>query len=373
MSAPLPNYTEVSIPTVDDDETTWGGINNGTHQLWDRVLGGRYALTTTGGTTTLSATESQNGTILVTGALTSNAVLVLPVATRRGYRVRNYTTGDFTVTVRTTASSDEVMVPQSTNMLITTADERVQGMAHPVGTTGGFPNQTRQAGKSYVGPGMVFMDLVAGFARRAAGVIGVNLLDSNGGDQIRFQGANTPAAPLIGMAPDGEGSFDTGFIPVTDSGVRSMQLVTSGVVRGHIREGVVLGAAAGGDQGVGTINTSGYLFTNGTRLMVPVELTPVDVPAVAVAADHSLGAKPRYVAAVLRCIIADRGYEPNDDVQITEMGSGTTTVHAAIWYNATQVGLSILAGKGFAIAHKTAGTVSGITASRWRVVFTVAR
>lgn len=374
MSAPLPNYTEVSIPTVDDDENTWGGINNGAHQLWDRAVGGRHTVVATGGTVTLSATEAQNGHIQFTGALVSDLRIVFPTGRFRSYRVRNSTTGNFAVTLTTdVAASEEVSVPPFSSMMAALNGNNVHALGPPVERGGGFRNFFRQAGKSYDGPGVFFQDLVAGFARRAAGVIGVNLLDSNGGDQIRFQGANTAAAPLIGMAPDGSSSFDTGFIPATDGGVRSMQLVTNGAVRGRIREGVVLGSAANGDQGVGALNASSGVFVNGIRLLVPVELTPIDVPATVASANHNLGAKPRYVAAVLRCVIADRGYAPNDDVQITEMGSSSSVVHAAIWYNQTQVGLSTPSGQQFAMAHKTTGTIGGITTSRWRLVFTVAR
>jgi hypothetical protein len=71
---------------------------------------GVSAVTTTGGTTTLTNAQAVRRIISITGALTSNAVIVLP-AIARDWIVVNATTGAYTLTVKT-ASDAGVTVQQ---------------------------------------------------------------------------------------------------------------------------------------------------------------------------------------------------------------------------------------------------------------------
>lgn len=370
MSTPLTNYAEVSIPTVDDDEDTWGGINNGVHQLWDRVLGGVTSISTVGGIVELTTTQAQSGYIIVSGALDLDAQIVIPAGSYRLYRVRNFTTGNSAVTFRTNGGGDEVTVPQTSNMMLMVLNNSVQALSPPVNFNGGFRSEIKHPGKSYTGPGMFFMDMVAGFARRAAGVIGITLDDAQAGDQIRLHGTNSAAQPLIGMAPTGDGPWDSGFIAALDGGVRSMQVVTNGGVRGRFRQGFVLGSPTGGDQGVGAVNVTVGYFVNGVRVPVPVELPPVEI-ASAIAINHNLGDKPRYVDMWLRCQIAELGWAAGDDVRLEAWQTGSDADNGLnIWRNGTQVGAAI---KSLKMMSKTGGGPNEFTASRWRVVFAVAR
>src|SRR6185437_7388381 len=61
---------------------------------------GTYTISTTGGTTTPDKSLLGVTTLLVTGALTSNATVVLPLTAGKGWIIANNTTGSFTLTVQ---------------------------------------------------------------------------------------------------------------------------------------------------------------------------------------------------------------------------------------------------------------------------------
>ncbi|WP_222105834.1 tail fiber domain-containing protein [Paraburkholderia sp. BCC1886] len=68
-------------------------------------------ISTTGGTTTLTAAEAAAGIYAVTGTLTSNAVIVVP-ATSHPFIVNNGTTGAYTLTIEMTGGTSVETVPQ---------------------------------------------------------------------------------------------------------------------------------------------------------------------------------------------------------------------------------------------------------------------
>lgn len=74
----------------------------------------------TGGTTTLTAAESSNPIIAVTGALTSNAIIEIPATVRRIYSVSNQTTGAFSLSVKQVGFSPAAGVTQGKRNLILT-------------------------------------------------------------------------------------------------------------------------------------------------------------------------------------------------------------------------------------------------------------
>lgn len=81
---------------------------NSALQILDDSINGVLAISTTGGTTTLTGTpaapQAQHIFLSITGVLASNAIIEIPVAAGTGrnriYAVKNATTGAFTVTVR---------------------------------------------------------------------------------------------------------------------------------------------------------------------------------------------------------------------------------------------------------------------------------
>lgn len=84
------------------------------------AVGGYLAKAVTGGTVVLTSTEASNPVIGLSGALTSNLILEVPVASKRIYSISNGTTGAFTVTVKVTGLTPTVLVAQGKRNLVYT-------------------------------------------------------------------------------------------------------------------------------------------------------------------------------------------------------------------------------------------------------------
>ena len=78
-------------------------------------LVGAASISTTGGSTTLSASQYGNPTILVTGALTSNATLVVP--NNGQWLIANRTTGPWSVTVKTSGGTGQAITQGYSNAI----------------------------------------------------------------------------------------------------------------------------------------------------------------------------------------------------------------------------------------------------------------
>ena len=82
--------------------------------------------------------------------------------------------------------------------------------------------------------------------------------------------------------------------------------------------------------------------------------------------NHGLGAAPKAVSAVLRCVTTDAGYAVGDEIHIASHdapGNGGNT----IWSNATQVGYNNAYGTP-RVCHKTTGALTTLTYANWVVV-----
>lgn len=88
-----------------DDGTITTLLANLTLAVSSAAGSSSVSVVTTGGLTTLTATQAKNRFIVVSGALVSDATIALPVATVRDYLVINNTTGAFAVTVFTTGGT----------------------------------------------------------------------------------------------------------------------------------------------------------------------------------------------------------------------------------------------------------------------------
>jgi hypothetical protein len=90
---------------------------NGGLQVLDDCINGRFAIVSTGGTKTLKGTpaipEAQHIFLDISGALTSNLIVEIPVAAGTGrnrlYFVKNGTSGAFTVTIRAVGQTGVVI------------------------------------------------------------------------------------------------------------------------------------------------------------------------------------------------------------------------------------------------------------------------
>lgn len=84
------------------------------------AVGGFLSKTTTGGTTMLTTAEASNPIIKVSGTLTSNAILEIPVASKRNYSIENATTGAYTLTVKHVGLTPSVLVAQGKRNIVMT-------------------------------------------------------------------------------------------------------------------------------------------------------------------------------------------------------------------------------------------------------------
>lgn len=102
------------------NDNTWGTILNATIQLIEDAVAGKTALSTTGGSTTLTDTQARSAIIVITGILTSNAVITVPTRSKQ-WKVFNNTTGAFTVTFKTAAGT-AVAVDRNSTFVDVTCD-----------------------------------------------------------------------------------------------------------------------------------------------------------------------------------------------------------------------------------------------------------
>lgn len=121
MVDPVTNNRSITLPTVGGDSGTWGTIqNSGVFSQLDLVLGATQTASITVSDVTLSQPQWNNAAISLSGALTADRNLILPLSPNSltsavgGYFVvENVTSGAFNVTVKTVATgSTGVKVPQ---------------------------------------------------------------------------------------------------------------------------------------------------------------------------------------------------------------------------------------------------------------------
>ncbi len=105
--------------------TGWSGPVNADWDIIDRAFGGVQAKSTTGGTTNLTISETQNLILIISGTLVSNATFTLPLNTAvtgivgGQWIVRNATTGSFTVTISpVSGGGTSVVIPQGQTKII---------------------------------------------------------------------------------------------------------------------------------------------------------------------------------------------------------------------------------------------------------------
>jgi len=138
------------------------GPYNGLAALWDGALGGETAVTTTGGTTTLSTAQATKPRLKISGTLTSNAIIELPISATTGrlrqWTVHNNTTGDYSLTVRLVGGSG-VKVPQGLVSIISHDGTNVvapQSVANPFTSASllnSWANYNPGGGNLYYGAG----------------------------------------------------------------------------------------------------------------------------------------------------------------------------------------------------------------------------
>jgi len=106
------------------NETTEGSALFGWLPIINRLLrstsglGGRTVKVITGGTITLTSAESASLTLHFTGALTAPAIAILPAIDGYAKCVRNDTTGNFPLTVKTPTGAGVIIPPKQNQWVI---------------------------------------------------------------------------------------------------------------------------------------------------------------------------------------------------------------------------------------------------------------
>ena len=106
-----------------DNANTWGArLNTNVIDMVDEAVGGVVVVSTTGGSTTLSANDgsadqSRNAVLRFEGTLGSAATIIIPSA-EKTYYVDNATSGAYALTLRTAVTNAGTAVPQGGKMAI---------------------------------------------------------------------------------------------------------------------------------------------------------------------------------------------------------------------------------------------------------------
>jgi len=352
-------WSELSKPDEGSETDDWAPEVIAIWDAWDRMLGGIVAISVTSADVTLSTTQAQYGAIEATGSPAAARNLIFPAKNRK-YIVRNATSQDLFCYV-TGFSAKKVHVPPGVTLAFAT---EAAGTPRAIGPqlvrNGGFPSTILHPGKAYSGPGIYFGDdLDVGFARRAAGRMGVCLADSEGRDSIRFNAGADAANPTVAMGA----SFNDGFYP--DTTTTGIAWSNGGSRRGALADGLVVGAPTGGDKGLGTINTAGDYHRNNVRLSFQrsVTLGPYSFAANATGTvAHGLGGVPGMVQQRFTCLTADQGYSVGQVV--------TNAGYVQFAVDATNLVWRVGAG-GVLLFHLGNGAAVAPTTGRWNQHFVV--
>jgi len=124
------------IQTSGENAGTWGldpGLN-GSFQAIDTNLGGVTTVTLSSSNVTLSSTQYANGTIILSGTLTANVLVVFP-AIQAWFTVFNQTTGLFTATLASQGATEAIAIEQGAiaDILINGTQVKFRNLP-PVGT-----------------------------------------------------------------------------------------------------------------------------------------------------------------------------------------------------------------------------------------------
>lgn len=129
-----------------ENDTSWGSRTNTVFDLIDDAISGMTTVATTGGTTTLTtnnsaADEARRAILKVTGALVSNATIVIPAQTKT-YLVWNATSGAYTLTIKTSGGVG-VVVTQGYKAIIFCDGTDCYTAHNDTSLASAFPSGTR--------------------------------------------------------------------------------------------------------------------------------------------------------------------------------------------------------------------------------------
>ena len=96
---------DLTKPQLNGSDDTWGDKLNANLDTVDAMFAGVHTISGGGGTVTLTAAQSRNRIIYVTGVLSSNMTIVTPAGKARTYLFVCDATGGFTVSIQPSGGS----------------------------------------------------------------------------------------------------------------------------------------------------------------------------------------------------------------------------------------------------------------------------
>ena len=101
-------YLEWDDQATGANNNTWGDVTDANLTILEQAIARFASISTTGGTTTLTSSQNRYPVIRITGALVSNATIVVRTA-EKNWNFINATTGAFSLTVKTTAGTGKTV------------------------------------------------------------------------------------------------------------------------------------------------------------------------------------------------------------------------------------------------------------------------
>lgn len=135
-----------------ENDSTWGAKANQVFEMIEDAIAGIAYISTTGGTTTLStnnssADEARMAILKISGALTSNATIIIPAQPKK-YTIWNATSGSFTVTIRTSGGGGPALGAGQSEIYCSGTDTHV--LSIPGGTVLAFFQAAAPVGWSQI-------------------------------------------------------------------------------------------------------------------------------------------------------------------------------------------------------------------------------
>ncbi|RUV86919.1 hypothetical protein EOA60_05825 [Mesorhizobium sp. M1A.F.Ca.IN.020.06.1.1] len=297
---------------------TWGQrLDNNVFSILDAVLGNTLALPLTNVNVTLNTAQSQNNFIDLSGTLTGNVIITFP-AIGRTYFIRNGTTGNFTVTLKTSAvGGATVVIQQGQSGFFALNGTDVLAVSNtlysPTLTTPTVTGSLTVSSTDATAAANPIIDLFRDTASPAASDVLA---------QVQWNSRDSAANKQTYAADDVQITDPTS---ATRSAIRRLWSVISGAlaVRFNIGAGLYSQGVTGGDKGAGTINAGAY-YANGTALAITKIFDSGQQTITsggALTLPHGLGVQPKLYMAVLQCVSAEGGFNVGDETQWPPNGS----------------------------------------------------
>ncbi|MFT3987179.1 hypothetical protein [Aestuariivirga sp.] len=102
------SYLELEDQATGANNNTWGDVADANFAALEEAIARFVAISTTGGTTVLTSSQNRRAIVIVSGALTSNAIIQVRTAEKNWVFI-NQTTGAFSVTVKPASGSGKTI------------------------------------------------------------------------------------------------------------------------------------------------------------------------------------------------------------------------------------------------------------------------